>query len=45
MNRKVGGIPSSPEIYVEYIKPALGAGGFDPGGGPTAPVVVPVLYK
>jgi Flp pilus assembly protein TadG len=45
MNRKVGGIPSNPEIYVEYIKPALGSGGFDPGGGPTAPVVVPVLYK
>ena len=45
MNRKVGGIPSNPEIYVEYINPALGSGGFDPTGGPTAPVVVPVLYK
>jgi|SRR5215213_3277984 len=45
LNRKVGGIPSSPEIYVEYLSPALGAGGFDPAGGPTAPIVVPVLYK
>ncbi len=34
------------EIYVEYIGPAFGAGGFDPAsGGPTAPVVVPVLYR
>lgn len=45
MNREVGGIPSSPEIYVEYIEPGLGSGGFDPSGGPTAPVVVPVLYR
>lgn len=45
MNRSVGGIPSSPEIYVEFINPALGSGGFDPSGGPTAPVVVPVLYR
>jgi Flp pilus assembly protein TadG len=45
MNRKVGGIPSSPEIYVEFVEPALGSGGFDPSGGPTAPVVVPVLYR
>ena len=45
LNRKVGGIPSSPEIYVEFITPALGAGGFDPAGGPTAPIVVPVLYR
>jgi Flp pilus assembly protein TadG len=33
------------EIYVEYIGPALGAGGIDPTGGTTAPVVVPVLYR
>lgn len=33
------------EIYVEYVGPALGAGGFDPSGGNDAPVVVPVLYK
>ena len=45
LNRSVGGIPSSPEIYVEFINPALGAGGFDPEGGPTAPLVVPVLYR
>lgn len=45
MNRSVGGIPSSPEIYVEYMAPGLGAGGFDPSGGPTAPIVVPVLYR
>lgn len=45
MNRSVGGIPSSPEIYVEYMAPALGAGGFDPTGGPSAPIVVPVLYR
>ena len=33
-------------IFVEYIGPAFGAGGFDPtSGGPTAPVVVPVLYR
>jgi hypothetical protein len=41
----VGGIPSSPEIFVEFINPAFGAGGFDPAGGPTAPLVVPVLYR
>jgi Flp pilus assembly protein TadG len=45
MNRSVGGIPSSPEIFVEYMAPALGAGGFDPAGGPAAPIVVPVLYR
>ena len=45
MNRSVGGIPSSPEIFVEYMSPALGAGGFDPAGGPSAPIVVPVLYR
>ncbi|MCA1579613.1 MAG: Tad domain-containing protein [Acidobacteria bacterium] len=45
LNRKVGGIPSSPEIYVEYMSPAFGSGGFDPEGGPTAPIVVPVLYR
>jgi Flp pilus assembly protein TadG len=45
MNRKVGGIPSSPEIYVEFLDIALGQGGFDPAGGPTAPIVVPVLYR
>jgi Flp pilus assembly protein TadG len=45
LNRSVGGIPSSPEIYVEYLHPAFGAGGFDPAGGPTAPIVVPVLYR
>ena len=45
LNRSVGGIPSSPEIYVEFINPAFGAGGFDPEGGPTAPIVVPVLYR
>ena len=45
MNRSVGGIPSSPEIYVEFMEPAFGSGGFDPNGGPTAPVVVPVLYR
>ena len=45
MNRKVGGIPSSPEIYVEFMEIAVGAGGFDPSGGPTAPVIVPVLYR
>jgi Flp pilus assembly protein TadG len=45
MNRKVGGIPSSPEIYVEFINPAFAAGGFDPEGGPTAPLVVPALYR
>ncbi|HEU4768169.1 MAG TPA: pilus assembly protein TadG-related protein [Pyrinomonadaceae bacterium] len=33
------------EIYVEFIGPALGAGGFDPAGGADAPVVVPVLYR
>ena len=33
------------EIYVEYIGPAFGAGGFDPEGGNDAPVVVPVLYR
>jgi Flp pilus assembly protein TadG len=45
MNRSVGGIPSNPEIYVEFLSPAFGSGGFDPAGGPTAPVVVPVLYQ
>lgn len=45
MNRKVGGIPSNPEIYVEFMELAVGAGGFDPAGGPTAPVIVPVLYR
>ena len=45
MNRKVGGIPSSPEIYVEFMSPAFGSGGFVPGGGPAAPIVVPVLYR
>lgn len=45
MNRSVGGIPSSPEIYVEFLEYALGAGGFDPNGGPTSPVIVPVLYR
>jgi hypothetical protein len=45
LNRKVGGIPSSPEIYAEYVGPALGAGGFDPNGGNVAPIVVPVLYR
>jgi len=33
------------EIYVEYIGPAFGAGGVDPTGGTSAPVVVPVLYR
>ncbi len=33
------------EIYVEFIGPAIGAGGFDPSGGASAPVVVPVLYR
>ena len=33
------------EIYVEYIGPAMGAGGVDPSGGTSAPVVVPVLYR
>jgi len=32
-------------IFVEYIGPAFGAGGFDPSGGSDAPVVVPVLYR
>jgi Flp pilus assembly protein TadG len=32
-------------IFVEYIGPAFGAGGFDPAGGTDAPVVVPVLYR
>jgi Flp pilus assembly protein TadG len=32
-------------IFVEYIGPAFGAGGFDPEGGNDAPVVVPVLYR
>jgi Flp pilus assembly protein TadG len=45
MNRKVGGIPSNPEIYVEFLEPAFGSGGFNPAGGPTAPIVVPVLYR
>jgi hypothetical protein len=45
MNRSVGGIPSSPEIYVEYLEPAFGSGGFAPNGGPAAPIVVPVLYR
>ena len=45
MNRKVGGIPSNPEIFVEFMDIAVGAGGFDPAGGPTAPVIVPVLYR
>ena len=33
------------EIYVEFIGPALGAGGVDPVGGSSAPLVVPVLYR
>jgi hypothetical protein len=33
------------EIYVEFIGPAFGAGGFNPLGGNAAPVVVPVLYR
>ena len=33
------------EIYVEYVGPAMGAGGVDPSGGTSAPVVVPVLYR
>ena len=45
MNRKVGGIPSNPEIYVEFREYAFGAGGFAPNAGPTAPIVVPVLYR
>ena len=45
MNRKVGGIPKNPEIYVEYLGIAKGAGGLDPDGGPSAPIVVPVLYR
>lgn len=45
MNRKVGGIPSNPEIYVEFLELAKGAGGIDPDGGPTSPIVVPVLYR
>jgi Flp pilus assembly protein TadG len=45
LNRSVGIIPNNREIYVEYLSPALGSGGFDPSGGPTAPVVVPVLYR
>ncbi|HKY42096.1 MAG TPA: pilus assembly protein TadG-related protein [Pyrinomonadaceae bacterium] len=45
MNRKVGGIPSNPEIYVEFLGLAKGSGGLDPDGGPTAPIVVPVLYR
>lgn len=45
MNRKVGGIPSNPEIYVEFLGIAKGAGGLDPDGGPSAPIVVPVLYR
>jgi hypothetical protein len=45
MNRKVGGIPSNPEIYVEFLGLTKGAGGLDPDGGPTAPIVVPVLYR
>jgi Flp pilus assembly protein TadG len=32
-------------IFVEYIGPAFGSGGFDPSGGNSAPVVVPVLYQ
>jgi hypothetical protein len=45
MNRSVGGIPSSPEIYVEFMHYALGSGGFDPEGGSTSPIIVPVLYR
>jgi Flp pilus assembly protein TadG len=45
LNRSVGGIPSSPEIYVEFLSPAFGSGGFVAGAGPTAPIVVPVLYR
>ena len=45
MNRKVGGIPANPEIYVEFLGLAEGAGGLDPDGGPSAPIVVPVLYR
>lgn len=45
MNRSVGGIPSNPEIFVEFLDYAFGSGGFDPRGGPTAPIVVPVLYR
>ena len=45
MNREVGGIPSNPEIYVEFREYAFGAGGFAPNAGPTAPIVVPVLYR
>jgi hypothetical protein len=45
MNRKVGGIPSNPEIYVEFMDMAKGVGGLDPDGGPASPIVVPVLYR
>ena len=45
MNRKVGGIPSNPEIYVEFRDYTFGSGGFAPNAGPTAPIVVPVLYR
>ena len=45
MNRRVGGIPATPEIYVEFLGMAKGAGGLDPDGGPSAPIVVPVLYR
>lgn len=45
MNRKVGIVAANAEIYVEYMEPAGGAGGLDPGGGPSAPIVVPVLYR
>ena len=33
------------EIYVEYLMTALGAGGTEPAGCNSAPVVVPVLYR
>jgi hypothetical protein len=42
MNRRVSG---NNEIFVEFLEPAFGSGGFDPNGGPTSPIVVPVLYR
>lgn len=42
LNKKVDG---NSAIYAEYLGIALSGGGYYPGGGNTAPIVVPVLYK
>jgi Flp pilus assembly protein TadG len=42
LNKKVDG---NEAIYAEYMGIALAGGGYDPNGGNTSTVVVPVLYK